>query len=290
MKEQTFKQYLVNQRYTSKTVDCYLYTVDVFLNEHPEASTYKYRDIVVYMSEIAKRYNQSESKSRILCAVKKYYDYLLESGFRKDHPCRTLLVKSRRNKEVIHQDLFTSTELELLMEREEYNEIYKIKNQVVISLLIYQGLTASEIAEMKVSHINLDAGTIFVKESRTITRRHLDIHPRQYRILDKYIHEIRPKLLNQPSDILCISQRGVPITTEFVKYIVETFKPLFPDRNLTAKTIRQSVIANWLNEKRIPLEQVQLMAGQKWISTTAKYRFTPVQERRDLINKFHPLR
>jgi integrase/recombinase XerD len=64
---------------------------------------------------------------------------------------------------------------------------------------------------------------------------------------------------------------------------------LFTDRNLNSKTIRQSVIANWLNEKKVPLEQVQLMAGQKWISTTAKYRQTSVEEQRTMINKFHPM-
>jgi hypothetical protein len=43
--------------------------------------------------------------------------------------------------------------------------------------------------------------------------------------------------------------------------MIKTFKLLFPDRNLTAESIRQSVISNWLNEKRFSLEQVQLIAG-----------------------------
>ncbi|HXA02802.1 MAG TPA: tyrosine-type recombinase/integrase [Cytophagaceae bacterium] len=289
MKEQTFEEYLYSNRYTKNTVNIYVYTVNIFLNENPEAAIYKYKDVLRYMSEIVKRYKQSDTKSRVLSSIKKYYDYLLEIGKRKDHPCRTLIVKCRRNKEVIHEDLFTSSELELLLEREEYNETYKLKNQAIMSLLIFQGLTAAEIANMKVSHIDLDAGTIFVKESRTITQRHLDIHPRQYRILDRYLHEVRPVLMTQPSDMLCITQRGTPITMEGIKYLVETFKPLFPDRNLNTKTIRYSVIANWMNEKGMPLEQVQLMAGHKWISTTAKYRFTPIHEQRELINRFHPL-
>ncbi|HVA99149.1 MAG TPA: hypothetical protein VNG53_09660 [Bacteroidia bacterium] len=48
-----------------------------------------------------------------------------------------------------------------------------------------------------------------------------------------------------------------------LNYFVGTYKPLFPGRNLNPQTIRQNVIANWMNEKKLPLEQVQIMAGHK---------------------------
>ncbi len=54
-------------------------------------------------------------------------------------------------------------------------------------------------------------------------------------------------------------------------------------------TIRQSVIANWLNEKKLPLEQVQLMAGHRWISSTLKYRQNNIEQQRELMNKWFPL-
>ncbi|HRE98597.1 MAG TPA: site-specific integrase, partial [Flavobacteriales bacterium] len=194
-----------------------------------------------------------------------------------------------RDKSVIQQDLFSSTELELLMNREERYPDLKMKNQAVISLLIYQGLSSGEIANLKVQHIHLDEGKIFVKESRDLMRRHLEMHPKQYRIFDRYINESRKSLLKAETDKLIIGVRGNPITTGEVGYLVEQFKILFPGRNLNPSTIRQSVISNWLNEKKYPLEMVQLMAGHRWISTTQKYRHTSNDEKRILINRFHPL-
>ncbi len=58
---------------------------------------------------------------------------------------------------------------------------------------------------------------------------------------------------------------------------------------LTLKTI-ETLIANWQNEKRIPLEDVQLMAGHKTTGTTEKYRRKDSDQQRKLINQFHPLR
>jgi len=103
-----------------------------------------------------------------LGAVKKYYDYLIDCGIRIDHPCKTLVLKSNRNKDVIHEDLFTSTELELLMERDERYEILRLKNQTLISILIYQGLTAGEVINLNLNHIDFDQGTIYIKGSKKI--------------------------------------------------------------------------------------------------------------------------
>jgi site-specific recombinase XerD len=86
-----------------------------------------------------------------------------------------------------------------------------------------------------------------------------------------------------------LGKLGNRITVDDVHYIVSTAKGLFPDRNLTPATIRQSVIANWLNEKKLPLEQVQLMAGQKWVSTTLKYRQVNLEEQREMMNRWFPI-
>jgi len=67
------------------------------------------------------------------------------------------------------------------------------------------------------------------------------------------------------------------------------FQSLFPTKNLNARTIRQSVIANWLNEHKTPLEDVQLLAGHKRLSTTERYIRPDIEERRDVINEFFPI-
>jgi integrase/recombinase XerD len=62
-----------------------------------------------------------------------------------------------------------------------------------------------------------------------------------------------------------------PETGEGINYLVET------DRNLNAKTIRQSAIANLLKAGK-GLREVQYFAGHKKISSTEKYRQTGLEE------------
>ncbi len=288
----TFEQYIIKQGHTTRTVSTYSYQVNLFVQRHPDCDNYKYKDIVDYFGLLTEMHKNIGYRARILAAIKRYYDYLIDIGKRNDHPCRRFFLKgANRRLQAMHNDFFSSAELERLMEREERYSDLKLKNQVIISLLIYQALTPAEIVELKVSNIDLDKGTVYLKGSRTISRRHLELHPKQYRILDKYITEGRPKLLRKekPTDVLVLGKLGLPMLVDSLHYLIETCKPFFPDRNITSIGIRQSVIANWLNEKRLPLEQVQLLAGHKWISSTAAYRQTSNDEQRELINRFHPL-
>ncbi|MBA3680505.1 MAG: tyrosine-type recombinase/integrase [Bacteroidetes bacterium] len=287
--ELSFEKYLHQMRHTASTIKSYLFANKVFLLDNPKPENFTYKDVVNYLSEKSLEYDNSNTKVYLLNAMKKYFDYLVEIGGRDDHPCKNLHLRNLRKKEVIHQDLFTSAELELLMEREERYADLKQKNQVIVSLLIYQGLNSAEITALNLSHIDLDAGTVFVKASRKISQRHLELNNRQYRLFERYLNEGRKNLLREETNALILGKLGNRITVDDVHYIVSTAKGLFPDRNLTPANIRQSVIANWLNEKKIPLEQAQLMSGQKWISTTVKYRQANMEEEREMMNKWFPL-
>lgn len=285
----TFEDYLYKFGHTPKTVKSYLFANKIFMTDNPSPEDFKYKDVVEYLNKKVDDYANSNTKVYLLNGMKKYYDYLLEIGRRDDHPCRNFFVRNQRNKQVIHQDLFSTSELELMLEREERYADLQQRNQVVISLLIYQGLHSREISNLNLSNVDLDSGTIFIRATPKVSQRHLEITNKQYRLFDRYLNEGRKALLRDDNQAFVLGKLGTRMSVDDIHYLVSTFKGLFPDRNLTPATIRQSVIANWLNEKKLPLEQVQLLSGQKWISTTIKYKQVNVDEQRKLMNRFHPL-
>jgi integrase/recombinase XerD len=288
----TFEQYMVKMSFSKETRNSYRCIIDKFLLDNPSANTYNYQDILNYMEFISKQQLSRNTKQTRLTAIKKYYYYLIEEGIREDHPCMTLNIKGATKKGVIFSDLFSMAELESLMEREERYQHLKLMHQVIISLLIYQALSSSEIISLKLSHVDMDAGTIYIRGGREFTSRHLEIHPKQYRLFDRYLDEARKRLLykDKENDYFILNYQGKNYTaSDGIGYLIETLKTYFPDRNLTAKSIRDSVIAYWLNVRKIPLEQVQLLAGHRWISSTLRYRQASINEQREILNKFHPL-
>ena len=288
MKQQTVKEFLL-QKYTEQTVISYLFAINHFLKLNPKAKRYKFQNIVNYMDEVAKKNNSSKYRVTILSAIKKYYDYLVVNGYRTDHPCKKLNIKVKSNEAIQVQDLFSSEELQLLMNRENRYEHLDTRNKVLLSLLIYQGLTSDEVARLETKNVDLDNGTIYIKASANLNRRTLELVSKQMILFSKYINEVRPKQLRCNTDKLIITKLGKPITVDSIHSVIVPLKPLFPDRSINPQTIRMSVICNWLNEKKYSLEQTQGLAGHKWIGTTEKYIKVDAKNEREIINRYFPI-
>ncbi len=96
------------------------------------------------------------------------------------------------------QDLFSSTEMEKLMQRKERFQMATLRNRVVISLLIYQGLRLAEITRIRLRDIDLESGSIYLRAMiRTATRttaRTLTLKPNQVMLQHDYIQDVIPDI------------------------------------------------------------------------------------------------
>ena len=289
MKNETFESFLIGL-YPQKTIQSYAYSVSKFKSEHPKADSYSYQAIVDYFFDLKKKRLSNAYRTKILSALKKYYEYLNLYGFRDDHPCRRFQLNSERLKGVHFEDLFTPDELLLLMEREERYAILELRNKVIISILIYQGLTSEELIRISLPDIDLDSGTVFIRSTKKLNSRKLELHRTQIMLYAKYINDVRPLLIQKETNSYFILNKfGRPETTDNIHSLLHSMKLIFPTKNLNPQQIRISVIANWLNIQKIPLADVQLLAGHKWPSTTEKYLRSDLEAKRELINRFHPL-
>lgn len=155
-------------------------------------------------------------------------------------------------------------------------------------ILIYQGLTSDEIIRLTLKDIDIEKGTIYIKSSANLNKRTLELVPRQMILFYKYINETRLNMLRCQTDKFVLNKLGKPISVDGVHAVIQPLKVLFPDRSLNPQTIRMSVICNWLNEKKILLEQAQELAGHKWPGTTEKYIKANSLQQRELINRYFP--
>lgn len=285
---ETLEQYIY-RHHTDQTAKTYLYYLDVFKMKYPNARALSYNDITTHIETLRKSKAEVTQISPILSAIKRYYDYLLETGQRQDHPCRNFKLQ-RKKKPIQTQDLFSPSELEQLMNRENRFANLELRNKVVISLLIYQALACSELCRLTLNDIDLDAGTIYIKGSPKYAARTLELKPSQIKLLLDYINTSRKNLLRSATNHLLITQRGVAETVDGIHSMIEPLKHLYPERNLNPTTIRQSVIANKLNLSKENIEDVQLFAGHKWPSSTEQYKRSDINEQLEKINKWHPLK
>ena len=280
-----FKQYLAS-RYSESTVRNYLCDIKgyaAFVVDIEEASYHQVMDYIGYL-----RSRESKRVYAILSAIKSYYHYLIAIGKRNDHPADAIRLRHRRGASIQLQDLFTREELAKLLEKVEYHPHLKHRNKVMMSLLVYQGLSKGEIMRLQVDDIDLASASVYVQGSVRSNARRLKLEANQLYWLVQYLREDRPKLISEATDQLILNKYGKAGIGNEIRNLMRYGRELFCDKHLTAQLIRQSVIHNLLKEGK-DLRLVQAFAGHKNPSTTEKYRQTGIEELKSEVLKKHPL-
>ncbi|OOB82116.1 hypothetical protein BZL53_12150 [Flavobacterium columnare] len=295
------KEYL-QKKYSKSTLYSNLYNIkrftDYYQNKAPKAT---FKEVLNYIEHLRKNYNLHPKTLRhCLYGVKIYFNYLLETGQRKDHPCSELFLKDKIDKQIQADTLYSPETLETFFETYQIKKKKQLenRNKIIISLLIYQALTVKEIAALEVEHINLEKCEIYIKGSNEITSkspqsRTLPLQAKQILLIYKYIQEDREKLLSHskvpPSGVrgFILGQYGEKINPHGISKMINEQKP--KSEQIQPMKIRQSVIANLLkkeNDTRI----VQVFSGHRRASTTIQYKQTELEQLQNAVNNYHPIR
>lgn len=285
----TIKDYLSHSLMQS-SVESYLYDIEKYKKSNKNADKYDYLKVMQYIELLRNEHSISNVK-RVIASIKKYYDYLIETGKRKDNPARAIRIRDGKENPIQLQDLFTEKELQiLLVPRIERYPFLAKRNKIIMSLLVHQGLRIGEIENLKLDDIDLEKATLEVKATGVTNSRNLSLKAEQILLLYEFINQDRNKLKTFRNDenALLLGKLGTPITKEDVDYLITTYQKQ-SKKKLTATTIRQSVIANLL-AKNNDLRIVQHFAGHKSPDTTEKYRQTGLNALKTAIDKLHPIK
>jgi len=259
-----------------------------------------YSDILHYLQSI-KGNVQQRTASIYMNSLKHYFKYLKAEGVIIENPVNQVQIKGVKRRKLYH--ILSKAELESLYHKFELPEENEHKNhnwhkasvlaakrnKVILGLLVYQGLTTSELNNLNEKDANLREGTIFIKGSRRSNERLMKLKAFQIMDLMEYLMQTRGELLKlsgKESERLFISSGTGGKLQNTIQKLIEKLKEKTHKVD-SAKQIRASVITHWL--KLYNLRQVQYMAGHRFVSSTEAYLVNDLDDLQEDINKYHPI-
>ncbi|SIT28367.1 integrase/recombinase XerD [Chryseobacterium gambrini] len=284
------KEYLETDL-SQETVKNYLYEIEKFNKHYRNPEELSYQNLMEYIELLRKNYNP-QSVKRTIYAIKKYYDYLVETGKTEINTASNIKLKDGKENPVQLQELLTEKELQKLLEprRERYPMLAK-RNQIIMSLLVNQALLVGEIERLKIENLDLKNAKIKVQKTGITNSRNLDLKAEQILLFYHYLQEEREILANNrqlSTDNFLLNKLGSGITKDDINYLVSTYQKDFT-KKLTSVKIRQSVIKLKLDDGE-NLRKVQYFAGHKHADTTEKYKETGINALQTAINQYHPIK
>jgi len=221
--------------------------------------------------------------------IEQYFEYLQITRKRKDHPLKNFRIKTQ--KRPLITGFLTEEELQDIeknFREKKYKKgqfsLFGKRNQIILSLIIYQGLSSGCLRELKVQNIDLEKGIIRVPEAteNRLKERILSLEASQVLELYKYINETRAELLQisktvKETDKLFIigeNTRFSSITSEIRKQInIESLQ-----------LIRNSRINLWL--KQYNLREVQYKAGFRYLRSLEYFNQTELENLKQELEKY----
>jgi site-specific recombinase XerD len=155
--------------------------------------------------------------------------------------------------------------------------------------LVYQGLTTTELTQIKLNDIDLNKARLTLNNGVTI--RNLPIQATQMGAIINYINQIRPQFLEHckiDTDRLFFSLSSEQYDKTFCKPLKKLIKQVKTiDSNfINFSQIRTSVITHWIQAEG--LRKAQYLAGHKHINSTENYLPNDLNELMNDIQKFNP--
>jgi integrase/recombinase XerD len=185
-------------------------------------------------------------------------------------------------------DVLAVDEISRLLDSPDTSKPVGVRDAAMLELLYAAGLRVSELVNLKLQDINLEAGfvRVFGKGSK---ERLVPIGQPAKTKIAFYIENARKTALkNRLSPYLFTARAGKPITRQgFWKLLRRYGDQAQIHKKISPHSLRHS-FATHLLEGGADLRAVQMMLGHVDISTTQIYTHVTRKHLKDLHQKFHP--
>ncbi|VXC58195.1 MULTISPECIES: tyrosine-type recombinase/integrase [Chryseobacterium] len=156
---------------SEETIKNYLYEIKKFKKHYRNPERLSYQNLMEYVEYLRKTYNP-QSVKRTIYAIKKYYDYLVETRKIKINIATNIKIKDGKENPIQLQELLTEKELQKLLEpRKERYSILEKRNQIIMSLLVNQALLVGDIERLRIEDLNLKEAKIRIQKSGITNER-----------------------------------------------------------------------------------------------------------------------
>jgi len=228
----------------------------------------------------------ARSRARHLVAIRGFYRFLVQEKVIDADPSRTIdLPKSGLKL----PEVLSTEEVNRLLEAPGTDTPRGLRNTAMLELLYASGLRVSELTNLRLLDINLEAGfvRVFGKGSK---ERIVPMGSGAIDALQAYLASGRPRLLKADltSPYLFVARAGKPMTRQgFWKLLRKTALAAGLKRRISPHSLRHS-FATHLLEGGADLRAVQVMLGHVDISTTQIYTHVATERLREIHSRFHP--
>lgn len=285
---QSFERYLTDAGYAPKTCETQLRTARRLLTwlegEGLCLETVSYADLLAWLRG---RKESISTRHKRLGAARQLLAFLKSEGRRPDNPARIIRLRPATSPGPRH--VLTSAQMDAIYEAQPEASVFERRAKAMLGLLVYQGLTGTELIELQPADLDLQRGALDVPPTVRREPRRIPLEAAQIAPLMGYLETDRPQLMARrpaPSEKLFIT-RGPNLRAGEALPDINRALHKRHDFYVGLRQLRTSRIVIWT--ERVGLRRAQYYAGHQGVASTERYELAGGQELADALETYHPL-
>lgn len=241
----------------------------------------KPEDIREWLIDLSRKGISQRTKRRKISSIRGFFKFALAEGHIDTDPSET--IESPQIGQYI--PAFLSVEdIEMLFSVTETDTDKGILDRALLELMYSSGLRVSEVISLRLSDVDTETRVLTCTGKGSKTRK-VPVGSAAVEWLNLYLPVRRS--LETTSDLLFVSNKGRPLTRQYVHKMIREYAGQCGLTNVSPHTLRHS-FATHLIQNNADIRSVQQMLGHADISTTQIYTHITSEHLKRAYERFHP--
>ncbi len=229
-----------------------------------------------------------DRQAGLLSAVKLFFKWLTQHNHLLFNPASELILPRQARRRLTDR-LLSLDAVETIMEQPNLATPYGIRDRAILELFYSTGVRRRECADLQLYDMDVDRGTVFIRQGKGRKDRVVPIGERALYWLECYTQTVRPSLSFDPTEThLFISYQGARLVPDGISHLVrEYFQRAGVTKQGGAHMLRHTMATEMLNNGA-DIRYIQEMLGHATLDTTQRYTHVSIQKLKEIHATTHP--
>lgn len=195
-------------------------------------------------------------------------------------------LEKRLPKHVLNQ-----SEVETVLNQADISDALGIRDRAMLETLYSTGMRRMELIGLKLYDIDVDRGTVMIRQGKGKKDRMIPIGERALAWIDKYLIEVRPELVTGIDEgVLYLTNLSEPFTPNRLTQLVRNYVQAAEIGKTGACHLFRHTMATLMLEHGADIRFIQEMLGHADVSTTQIYTQVSIRQLKEIHTATHPAR
>jgi integrase/recombinase XerD len=236
-----------------------------------------------------------QTQAKRLISVRAFFQWLARQHHLLYNPASELELPKQQQR--LPRHILSVAEVEQVLNACDTTEALGLRDRAMLETLYSTGMRRAELTNLRADDLDLNRGTVFVRQGKGAKDRVVPIGERACRWVERYLFQVRPDLVDVDDDgTLFLAKHGEGMQAKQLSVIVrnaigranlERFADTHP--NAACHLLRHACATHML-ENGADIRYIQALLGHADLSTTEVYTRVSIQQLKAVHERTHPAR